>query len=70
MEESTCEVYQGIKGVWRLVVSYKESQLADLKHQKKKLNLCVRHVPEALESSFAGFLQITLHPITDTVLHS
>ena len=29
----------GIKSLWRLVVCYRERELADLKYQKKKLNL-------------------------------
>ena len=47
----------GIKNFWRLVVSYKERELADLKYQKKKLNLFLAHLPEALVSSFVGFFR-------------
>ena len=46
----------GIKGLWKLVVCYRERELADLKYQKKKLNLCKWHIPEALESPFTGLL--------------
>ena len=35
---------------------FRERKLADLKYQKKKLNLCEWHIPEALESLFAGLL--------------
>ena len=35
-----------------------------LKYQKKKLNLCEWHIPEAIESLFAGF-----YPIADPTLH-
>ena len=45
----------GIKSLWRLVASYRERELANLKYQKK-LNLCEWHIPEALESPFAGLL--------------
>ena len=43
---------------------YRERELADLKYQKKKLNLCEWHNPEALESLFAGF-----YSIADPTLH-
>ena len=36
---------------------HKKRKLADLKHLKKKLDLCVWHKPEALESAFAGILR-------------
>ena len=43
--------------VHKEVVSYKESELANLKHKRKKLNLCVRiGLPEALKSLFAELL--------------
>ena len=35
----------------------RERELADLKYQKKKLNLCEWHIPEALESPFARLLR-------------
>ena len=46
----------GIKSLWRLVVCYREKELADLKYQKK-LNQCEWHIPEAIESPFAGLLR-------------
>ena len=46
-----------IKSLWRLLVCYKERELADLKHQKKKSNLGEWHVPEAQESPFAELLR-------------
>ena len=48
---------QGVKSLWGLVVCYRERKLADLKYQKKKLNLCKWHIPESLESRFAGLLR-------------
>ena len=36
---------------------------AGFKYQKKKLNLCECHIPEALDSLFAGF-----YPIIDPTL--
>ena len=44
---------RSMKSLSILVVCYKESKLAGLKHKKKKLNLCDHHTPEALESPFA-----------------
>ena len=41
----------------------RDRELADLKYQKK-LHLCEWHIPEALESLFAGF-----YPIADPTLH-
>ena len=35
---------------------YEERELADLKHPQKKLDLCLRHIPEAIESPFARLL--------------
>ena len=46
----------GIKSLWKLVVCYRERELADLKYQMKKLNLCDWHILEARESPFAGLL--------------
>ena len=45
----------GVKSLWRLIVCYRERELADLKYQKK-LNLYEWHIPEDLESPFAGLL--------------
>ena len=36
---------------------YRERELADLKYQKKKLNLCKWHIPEAIKCPFAGLLR-------------
>ena len=47
----------GIKSLWRMVVCFRERELSDLKYQKKKLNLCEWHIPEALESLFEGLLR-------------
>ena len=47
----------GIKSLWRMVACYRERELADLKYQKKKLNLCEWHIPEARERPFAGLLR-------------
>ena len=47
----------GIKSLWRLVVCYRKKKLVHLKYQKKKLNLCKWHIPEALESPFARLLR-------------
>ena len=47
----------GIKSLWRLVVHYRKRELADLKYQKKTLNLWEWHIPEALERSFSGLLR-------------
>ena len=52
-----------MKSLSILVVCYKESKLAGLKHKKKKLNLCDHHIPEALESPLQDF-----HAITDITL--
>ena len=54
----------GIKSLWRLVVCYRERELADLKYQKK-LNVWEWHIPEALESPDSwGF-----YTVTNPVLH-
>ena len=45
-----------IKSLWRLVVCYRERELADLKYQKKKLNQCMWHIIKTLKSPFAGLL--------------
>ena len=39
------------------VVWYKERELADLKYQEKKLNLCEWHILEALKKPFVRFLR-------------
>ena len=54
----------GMKSSWRLVVCCIDRELADLKYQKKKLNQCEWHIPEARKSLFAGF-----SPIADPTLH-
>ena len=54
----------GMKSLWRLVVCCREREMADLRYQKKKLNLCEWHKPDALERRFAGF-----YPIADPTLH-
>ena len=53
-----------MKSLWKLVVCCRDRELGDLKYQKKKLNLCKWHIPEALESLFAGF-----YPLADPTLH-
>ena len=42
----------GVKSLWKLVVGYKKKGACQLEHHKKKVNLGMLQIPEALESQF------------------
>ena len=51
----------GIKSVWKVIVSYEQREMGVLKQHNKKLNLCVRQIPEAAESLFGRLLRSNKH---------